>query len=444
MSLADIDALRRDFTGEVILPGDEGYEQARKTYAAVGSPAVVLRPAGVDDVITAVRFGAASGRTVSVRSGGHHMAGFGTNTDGVVIDLSKLDKVELAGDRVVRVGPGATWGEVAKFLQDHGLAISSGDTKSVGVGGLTLGGGIGWLVRQVGSAVDQLLAATVVTADGAVHRASATENPDLFWALRGGGGNVGVVTLLEFSAVELGRVHAGAIDYGLDELGQVLRGWREHMRTAPEQLNSSVTIMPSFGPDFPAMAQVLVCYAGADAEAAEAAIAPLRSLGTALREDVQEKDYFDVLDDPQSPEGVRSVVKSLFADDFGDALIDAIVAAFGTENPPVLQVRALGGALARVPSDATAMAHRDAEVMMFSGTFVAPDASQADVDAALGTWRTLAAHGTGQYANFLSDVTEQDVALLYPSETHARLARIKKTYDPANLFDQNANVKPAS
>src|SRR4051794_18388218 len=233
-----------DFGGDIIRPEAPEYESARRTLLASGSPAYVFRPRSVVDVQAAVRFAAGSGLPLAVRGGGHSFSGFGTNDGGVVIDLVLLAEVAvLDRDRgIVRIGGGATWGLVAEALAPLGLAISSGDTKSVGVGGLTLSGGIGWKVRKYGLALDQLAATQVVTATGEVVHASAEQHADLFWGLRGGGGNFGIVTAFEFQAHPTTDVYFGRLAFPATEAGSVLQGWAEHLRCAPEDLTSVVNL----------------------------------------------------------------------------------------------------------------------------------------------------------------------------------------------------------
>jgi len=247
--------LRRDFGGDIIEPGGAEYESARRSVLVSGSPTQVLRPKSGADVQAGVRFAAEAGLVLSVRGGGHSFPGFGTNDEGGVIDLSRLANVEIIDDErhLVRIGGGATWGQVAEVLAPHGLAISSGDTKSVGVGGLTLTGGIGWKVRKYGLALDSVVAAEVVTADGALVRASAQEHPELFWAIRGGGGNFGIVTAFKFAAHPTTDVFYGRIAFPAAEAGTVLQGWADHLRTAPEELTSTASFANPFagGPQAP-------------------------------------------------------------------------------------------------------------------------------------------------------------------------------------------------
>jgi FAD/FMN-containing dehydrogenase len=447
VSLAPLDALHREFTGDIIRPGDPGYRQAGKAYAVRSEPALVIRPRTAKDVATAIRCARDSSAVLSVRSGGHHFGGLGTNDGGLVIDLSELSTIEIADpvDRVVRIGPGANWNGVARLLHEHGLAISSGDTGSVGVGGLTLGGGIGWLVRDRGLAIDNLRAAEIVTADGTAIRVSATEHEDLFWAIRGGGGNFGVVTAFEFTAAPLDGVVAGAIDYAGTETADVLRGWRDYMRGAPERLNSTVRLAPPLAGMGP-VARVRICYAGADEAAAMAAIGPLRRLGTVVADTVRPMAYPDVLEDAFELEGIRLVVRSQFTDVFADDLVEAIAGSCGRPGTPVTQVRSLGGAVRRVAPDATAFAHRGGEILLIATTVLPATASSSDVDATMRRWQAMSALGarrsTGGYANFATDLTDAEVRRIYPPATYRRLSAIKRKYDPDNVFSRNVNIPP--
>ena len=281
--------LRRDFGGGIIEPGGAEYESARHSRLAseTDSPAYVLRPRNAGDVRAGVRFAARAGLELSVRGGGHGFPRFGTNDGGVVIDLSGLANVEITGKERhrVRIGGGATWGQVAAVLGPHGLAISSGDTKSVGVGGLTLSGGVGWKVRKYGLALDSVAAAEVITASGEAVRASAAENQELFWAIRGGGGNFGIVTAFEFTAHPTSDVFFGKIAFPAAEAASVLRGWADYLRVAPVELTSTVEFANPFAGSG-APVEVHVAFDGDDPGAAARAIGPVRRLGTVIGDDV--------------------------------------------------------------------------------------------------------------------------------------------------------------
>ncbi|GAB3988579.1 FAD-binding oxidoreductase [Actinoallomurus acanthiterrae] len=441
-----LETLRRDFGGDIIEPGGAEYESASRTVLAAGSPAYVLRPKSVRDVRAGVGFAADAGLPLSVRGGGHGFAGFGTNDGGVVIDLGMLANVEVIDDErhLVRIGGGATWGQVADALAAHGLAISSGDTKSVGVGGLTLAGGIGWKVRKYGLALDNVVAAEVVTADREVVRASAEENPELFWAIRGGGGNLGIVTAFDFVAHPTTDIFYGKIVFPASELAGVLQGWADHLRTAPEELTSIANFANPFagGPEAPV--EIQVAFDGDDPERAAQAIDPIRRLGTVIDDDVTLTPYADTLvDGATPPPGIQLVTRGAFVDKESAPEVLRILAEVGaSERPPFIAVRSVGGAVSRVSDDATAYAHRRAE-LMFVTTVAGPtpvvDAARPALDA---IWGRLAPHVTGAYANFLASATEEDVAAIYPTGTYERLAAVKRQYDPGNLFAHNHNVRP--
>jgi FAD/FMN-containing dehydrogenase len=439
-----LETLHRDFGGDIIEPGAAQYASVRSSVLVAGSPAYVLRPKDVPDVQAAVRFAAAAGLPLSVRGGGHAFAGFGTNDDGIVIDLGNLATVELTGGHRVRIGGGATWGQVAAVLAPHGLAISSGDTKSVGVGGLTLSGGIGWKVRKYGLALDSVLEAEVVTAAGDVVRANAGEHPDLFWAIRGGGGNFGIVTAFEFAAHPTTDVFYGRITFPASEVTAVLHGWADHLRTAPEELTSIASFANPFagGPDAPV--EIHVVFDGDDAALAARAIDPIRGLGTVLDDDVALTPYEDTLvDGVTPPPGIRLVTRSAFVDGASVPDVLRILAEVGAApGSPFIALRSVGGAVARVPADATAYAHRRAE-LMFATTVAGPAPVVAAAGPALdGIWQRLTPHVSGAYANFLATATEADVAAVYPPRTYQRLAAVKRRYDPGNLFTGNHNVRP--
>ncbi|GAA0388823.1 FAD-binding oxidoreductase [Microbispora corallina] len=428
-------------TGEVVQPGDDAYAGLRGTLVRVGSPAYVVRCRDAAEVAAAVRFARREGLTLSVRSGGHSTAGFGTNDGGLVVDVSPIDGVEVIGgpDDLVRIGTGARWGEVARALAPYGLVLSSGDTASVGVGGLLLGGGIGWLVRKHGLALDHLVAAEVVTADGRVLRASADENADLFWAVRGGGGNFGVVTSFEVSARRQGDVTVARVAYPASEAAQVLRAWRDVVRSVGDDLTSTAHLFPAFGDDAPATLMITSCYAGDD----PAAVEPLTRLGTALSKDVATVPYAEVLEEiSELPPGWRPIVRNRFARSLDDALIDTVTAHAGDVPMTVFEIRMIGGAMNRVPSDATAFAHRDAEIMLTTVVLGGPAEHAPILGDFEALWRRLAPHTSGAYVNFLSDIAPGDLAAVYPAGTYERLVAVKRAYDPGNVFDQNLNVSP--
>jgi len=440
-----LETLRRDFGGDIIEPGGADYESVSRTLLTSGKPAYVLRPGSVRDVQEGVRFAAGIGLSLSVRGGGHSFPGFGTNDGGVVIDLSRLASVEIIDSErhLVRIGGGATWGKVAAALAPHGLAISSGDTKSVGVGGLTLTGGIGWKVRKHGLALDNVVAAEVVTASGEVVPASAAQNPELFWAIRGGGGNFGIVTSFDFVAHPTTDVFYGTITFPPSEAATVIQGWADYLRTAPDELTSTADLANPFrGPGAPV--EIHVAFDGDDPQLAAQAIDPIRRLGPVLDDDVAPRPYADTLEDgTPPPPGLVFAIRSAFVNrESVPAVLQILAEARTSERSPFIAVRSVGGAVSRVPGDATAYAHRQAE-LMFVTTSAGPESAVEAARPALETiWTRLAPHVSGAYANFLSAATAADVAAIYPPEVYSRLAAVKRQYDPGNLFARNHNIRP--
>jgi hypothetical protein len=432
-------------TGEVILPDSTAYNDLRSIYNQTGSPAIIVRVKTADDIAQAIRFARDHHLKLSVRSDGHGMNGLATNDGGLVIDLAHFNTVEVidSTNYVVRVGAGAKWGDVAKTLANYDLAISSGDSTTVGVGGLTLGGGIGWLVRKHGLTIDSLQAAHLVTADGRQLRVSANEHPDLFWAIRGGGGNFGVATSFEFRAQPLKSIIGGMVIFPMDELASVLRNWAQVMRTAPEELNSTLVIFPGFGPEVPPQLFVYLCYGSDDETAANEVIKPLLELGTVQHQDIQKKPYDHMLEDPQAPPGMKAVSESGFIRTLDEAAMSAIVANFGRPGTPILQIRSLGGVMKRIDPDSTAFAHRDHEVVLWTAKLGPIDAWQQTNNLLQRSWQAVTAFIDGAYINFLSTNDESRVTTAYAPSTYARLARVKAVYDPDNIFNQNYNIKPA-
>jgi FAD/FMN-containing dehydrogenase len=438
--------LRNELRGDVLLPDDDGYAAAATTFFASGKPALVVRPRDAADVASAIGHARRESLALSVRSGGHGLLGSATNDGGMVLDLTHLDSVELVDpsgadpdNRLVRVGAGACWGHVMQTLGPHGLGLTAGDTAGVGVGGLTLGGGIGWLVRAHGLAIDHLVAALVVTTDGRVLRATADEHADLFWAIRGGGGNFGVVVSFDFLAEPVPLVHFGTLTYRTDDPARLVTAWRDHMRTAPESLTSTLALVPPmFGA--PAAAMVTLCYAD-DAAGPLRAVDPLRAIGEVVADDVRVMRYADVLASAHQPPPGRLLSRNTLVPTLDDDVVAAAVAAYRSGVSTVL--RSLGGAFGRVPADATAFAHRDAEAMIVCAAFLPTDATDAEADAALAPWAGVARHGTGVYLNFQGSDTPEDLATAYPPRTYARLAAVKRRYDPENLFARDHNVAPS-
>jgi FAD/FMN-containing dehydrogenase len=429
---------------EVLVPGDDGYAGAAETVFGDGTPDLVVRPGDAAGVAAALRYAAGAGLAVTVRSGGHSMAGLSTGADGMVIDTRRISGMRLLDPaaRRVRIGAGATWGEVAAALSPHGLGLTAGDTSQVGVGGLTLGGGIGWLVRQHGLTIDSLAGAQVVTADGRLVGADAVEHADLFWALRGGGGNFGVAVSFDFTAQPVTSVHFGTITYQAADLPRLIAGWREEMRASDEQLTTTLGLMPAV-PGRPGSVTLMCCYASPDGAAAARALRPFRALAPVTSDDIRVMPYAEVLEDFTAlPPGLRMEVRNAFFSPLDNARIAAVDELFAGGGA-ALSLRSMGGAVARVSRDATAFAHRDAEVMV-AAAFLVPEAAPAGLlRQALNRWSAVAALGSGAYVGFLGSADRSDVAVAYPPGTYRRLAAVKQRYDPGNVFRRTHNILPA-
>lgn len=438
-----VDAIKQKFSGEIIMPGDSGYEEAGTAFIFKGTPKVIFIPDNEKDVATAIEYATDNSLTLSIRSGGHSNAGFGTNNGGVVIDLLKINTVKVIDEanHIVRIGAGAKWGNVAKELQNHNLAITSGDTKTVGAGGLVQCGGIGWMVRKYGLTIDNLVAAEIITADGKILRATEKENNDLFWAIRGGGGNFGVVTYFEIKAVKVENVFFGTIMYKFEDVAKLLKDWSSYMKTADTLLTTTFMIMPAMGPN-PAGIMILVCYGSSDDAAAAKAIDPLKKMGKMNMQTINKIPYASILQDAHVPSGVTIIVKSTFIEQFSDELIELIARSHGKESGRFLMIRSIGGALNKVPADATAFAYRDSEALLIAPMFLPPNATEEITQKILTPWQEIKAFGKGAYAGFISTNTVEDVQNVYPKVTYQKLAKIKKKYDPQNTFNQNYNIKP--
>lgn len=450
--------LERRIQGEVIAPGEAGYDEAKRVWNAsvVRNPSAVVRPRDEADVAQAVLVARDAGLPVAVRSGGHSLAGYGTVADGVVIDFSGFKEIAVdPRERVAQVQTGLTWGDYSRRAHEFGLATPAGDTASVGVGGLTLGGGIGWLVRKYGLTVDSLLSAEVVTADGRQLTASDESHPDLFWALRGGGGNFGVVTNLRFQLHPVETVFGGAVIYPTTV--PALRGLVEVAAAAPDELTTITFIMPAPPlPFIPAenhgqpVVMILFCFAGekADLETGQRALAPFRELGgqRPLAEMMGPVPYpdlynFTAVGAISRPHALRAG----FMRALDDVTIEAILAHALRPTSPmsVVQLRVLGGAMARVPADATAFSHRDKPIFLAMMN-AWDDGDDGNKHAAWveSLWRQIAPQTDGAYVNFLDEEGDDRVKAAYSPEAYARLVAVKRHYDPDNLFRRNANIRP--
>jgi FAD/FMN-containing dehydrogenase len=452
-----IEELKGDFHGEILRPGDDAYDSARKIWNAMidKRPAVIARCAGTSDVVRGVNFARDTGLVLAVRGGGHNIAGNALCDDGLVIDLSKMTAagVDPAGRRATIEG-GATLAGLDAATQAHGLATPVGINSTTGVAGLTLGGGFGWLSRKYGMTIDNLESAEVVTAAGEVVRASATEHPDLFWALRGGGGNFGVVTRFTFRLHPVGPdVLSGLIVYPISEAKSVLQQYRDFAAKAPDDL--SVWAVLRDAPPLPflpkethgkGMIALALIYVG-DPKQGAPLIEPLRKFGTPLGEHVGVQPYvaWQQAFDPLLTAGARNYWKSHNFSTLKDGLVDAVVAYVGKLPSPQCEIffGALGGATARPAPSSAAYPHRDAQfVMNFHGRWEDPGDDRRCIAWARDFFHACAPFASGGvYVNFLTADEGDRVRAAY-GPNYERLAQVKRTYDPDNLFRLNQNIKP--
>jgi FAD/FMN-containing dehydrogenase len=443
------------FEGRVIAPGDPDYEAARHVvYPAIDlRPTAIVRAASTGDVATTIRFAADSGLPLAVRSGGHSVAGHGTIEDGIVLDLRELRGIEIdPGSRTAWAGSGATTGEYTEAAGVHGLATGFGDAGTVGLGGITLGGGVGFLSRKHGLTIDSLLAAELVSADGELRLVDESNDPELFWALRGGGGNFGVVTRLRFRLHELAEFTGGMLL--LPATPEVIAGAVAVAQEAPRELSAIFNVMPAPPmPMIPAehhgklIVMALLAYAGPEAEATRA-IAPLRELAEPLHDAVTAQPYAAMFppEDEDAPHP-SAALSTVYADELGDATAETIIARL--EQLPhgmgVVQLRALGGAIADVPAEATAYAHRDRGLMLSSAAlYMEPEGQASSQEWAEGSAAMLRSGAPAAYVNFLADEGPERVREAYPGRTWERLTAVKARVDPGNLFRRNQNIPPAA
>ena len=455
--LRAVQTLTKHLQGEVVFPGTPNYEAARIVWNGLVDrhPALIVRCANAADVIAAVTFAREQGMAVSVRSGGHSSAGYSTNDDGMVIDLSRMKAIiSDPARRIARLEPGLTWGEVANALQPHGLSLTSGDTATVGVGGLLLGGGIGWMVRKYGLALDHLRAVELVTADGRFLRASAVVHADLFWGLRGGGGNFGIATSFEVEVHPAGIVLGGTVFYEITEAETVLRTYARYALVAPDELTTMALLMAAPpAPFIPPSRQgtpvvaILVCYTG-DLGEGERVVAPLRALGTPLADVIAPIPYPVMFTFTQEVpiRGLQQYSRLQFLQTLSDDVLQTLVEeGVAIVSPAMLvQIRILGGAMSRVAALATAFAHRDKQAMVSVFHSEPQPGNSSGQTRVEQVWQKLQPYADRVYMNFLGDEGMERVNEAYPKAVYARLATLKRRYDPTNLFHLNQNIEPAT
>jgi len=454
---ATLGELAQALRGELVTPEEPSYDEARSIWngAHDKKPAAIIRCHGVSDVVRGVEFARSEGLPLAIRGGGHSIPGFSTSEGGLVLDLSAMNGVRVDPDRRRIVAQaGCLWQDVDAEAQAFGLAVTGGLVSTTGIAGFTLGGGIGWLVRRCGLTCDNLVGADIVTADGQYLHASEDENPELLWALRGGGGNFGVVTSFEFRAHEVGpTVFAGIVFYRGEDAARVLHGFGGAAANAADELSLAINLTTA--PPLPFLPEeihgkpivaVLGVWSGR-AEDGDAATRPFRALAPVVADLFSPMPYVAMqsLIDPLYPRGLWNYFNSAFFTDLGETTVDALVSSY-TRVPNAmseLHIHHLGGAMARVPADATAFGTRDREYIL-NVVARTPDADGFDD---VSHWARSASAALGRdaasYVNFTGEGGDEHVRASYPKATYARLTAVKDRYDPTNLFRLNQNIPPS-
>jgi len=443
-----LEGLRSELRGPVIGPADADYETARRVHNAMidKRPAVIARCMGVADVIAALRSGLAHDLPIAVRGGGHNVAGKAICDDGIVIDLSAMKGMRVDPvNRVARAQAGLTWGEFDRETQAFGLATTGGAVSTTGIAGLTLGGGIGWLQRKHGLTCDNLLSADVVTADGRFLTASETENTDLFWGLRGGGGNFGIVTSFEYRLHPVGQVLAGAVLHPFSAAKDAFEFFREYTETAPDEVMADFVLGTL--PDGEPGVFLFVFYGGAPDEG-EAVLRPVREFGRPVDDLIQPMSYCEVQQafDEDFPYGIQNYWKSSNLRGLSDDAVDTMIAFYErVPSPkPMAFIEQLGGAVGRVAADATAFGHREAEFdLVIAASWSDPAGTERHIEWTRDFWEAMQPYSTRSvYVNYLSEEGQDRVRAAYGEEHYARLIDLKRRYDAANVFRNNQNIDP--
>lgn len=445
-----VDRFRQSLNGEAILRGDDGYDTARRVWngAVDKQPALIVYCADAADVSRAVTFARSGGYLMAVRSGGHNVAGLSVCDDGIVIDLSRMKRIEVDPvRRIARADAGLSLGAFDSATQAHGLATTMGVNSDTGIAGLTLGGGFGRLGRKHGLACDNLIAAEIVLADGRMLRASATENADLLWGLRGGGGNFGIVTAFEYRLHPVGpTLLAGSVLHQYGQARDALRFYHAFASQAPDELSVDAALVTT--PSGERFLSLSACYAGPVAEG-ERVLAPLRDYGTPAECRFAETPYLQIqrAGDAIFPRGRRYYWKAQFLRELADAAIDTLLDAYANAPGamPLLVLQQVGGAIARVPRTATPYVNRDACYDCFPiAIWDDPADDEANVRWARDAWSAMRPFSTGGvYVNNLGEEGDDRVRAAY-GENYQRLVEIKNKYDPANFFRLNQNIQPGS
>jgi len=457
---ANVSAFRSGLKGRLLLRGDDGYDTARTIWNAMIDryPAMVVQPEDIEDIVSAVNFARENELLLCVKGGGHNIAGNAVCDGALMLDLSGMNSVTIDKDRrVAQVGPGALLADFDREAQAYGLATPLGINSTTGVAGLTLGGGFGWLSRKFGTTVDNLISADVVTADGKTVKASESENPDLFWGLRGGGGNFGIVTNFEFKLHPVGPdVLTGLIVFPFDQGKDVLRKYRDAVKQMPDDLNVWVVLRKA--PPLPFLpedahfkeAVIFACFYAGDPAEGEKLLEPFRSFGTPYGEfiGVQPFAAWQQAFDPLLTPGFRNYWKSHNFAELPDEAIDVALKYVSDLPSPHTEIffGLVGGQASRVPEDATAYSQRDALwACNVHGRWESPDEDQKVISWAREFWNASEPYSTGGvYVNFMTEDEKSRVTSAYKPEIWNRLVGLKKKYDPTNLFSMNQNINPNS
>jgi FAD/FMN-containing dehydrogenase len=451
---AAIQVLSSKVRGQLIRPENDGYDEARTVFYGGFDryPAAIVQAEDATDVSRVVALARESNLELAVKSGGHSLAAHGVSEGGIVLDLSKMKNLEIDVEgRTAWAETGLTAGEYTAAAAAHGLATGFGDTRSVGIGGITLGGGVGYLVRKHGLTIDDLLAADLVTADGELLRVDAERHPDLFWAIRGGGGNFGVATRFKFRLHEVSTIVGGMLI--LPATPEVIASFVAEAEAAPEELSTIANVMTAPPmPFLPAevhgelVIMAMLAYAGEEVEAGQRAIAPFRTLAEPIVDMVKSMPYPEIYPPEEDDFHPTAVARTMFIDTIDRDVSQTILEHLRASDAPmrVAQIRVLGGAMARVSAEATAFAHRSSRIMVNVAAFYEGAEERAAREAWVSDFAAALEQGDGGvYVNFLGDEGEGRVRAAYPGSTWDRLIEIKSRYDPTNFFRLNQNISPA-
>ncbi len=442
-----VEQLKESLRGALLRPGETGYDEARTIHNGMidRHPAMIVRCAGVADVISSVNFARDKSLLLSVKGGGHGVAGHAICDGGIIIDLSLMNDVRVDPVRLTaRASGGATWGDVDHETQAFGLATTGGVARTTGIAGFTLGGGHGYLMRRFGLACDNLVSADVVTADGNLLTANADGNSDLFWGVRGAGGNLGIVTSFEYKLYQVGQVLGGVLAYPIDKAIEVFRLYRDITSTGPDELGAYAVLATL--PDGIPAALIIVGYSGPIAKGEEI-LRPLREFGPPLVDEVGPMPYtaLQSIGETVNPSGMRNYWKTSYLKELSNDAINTMIEHFATAPHPLTHVviENLGGAVSRVGKDETAVDYRDALYNFLNvGMWTDSAEDEKSIRWVRELWSAMQPFSSGVYVNYETDVEAEQIKAAYSPEKYERLVALKNKYDPTNLFRLNQNIKP--